>query len=350
MNGIDFFNLDIHAAPCTNHCRHCWIRGSNLHSTVPARQVVFILEKLSELRSHIPYCSFFLYDEPTAHPDFLDIMDAADGLGLIGDSSFLATNGSVLATSPEPYWERLRGTGLKLLQLTVYGQEATHDLFAGRKGAFRDIITTIHRADTHHLEWTAGVIIHDGNASELHQTMRDLRALDPGGRAAIGSFVFSWQGRGRDAGRIHKDQYDALFPDRDRSKSLFLSEREAIDRILSDSTLSDQSAGASACRGVGFQIDRDLQVFCGGACDSGGILAAVPEMRDEFQIGKLDESGFEPLLDRFLNAPPRAIRLLQTITWGELATRYGDRTNDEVFWLNDLPEHKWASRYLLNTL
>ena len=56
------------------------------------------------------------------------------------DEYFLATNGSVLATASETTWSRLRATGIRRLQLTLYGLEQTHDAFAGRSGAFRDVI------------------------------------------------------------------------------------------------------------------------------------------------------------------------------------------------------------------
>ncbi len=52
------------------------------------------------------------------------------------------------------------------------------------------------------------------------------------------------------------------------------------------------------------------------------------------------------MLEAYLEKPPRSIRLLNEITWGELAERYGDRANDEIYWLDDLPAHKWAAAYL----
>jgi len=119
-------------------------------------------------------------------------------------------------------------------------------------------------------------------------------------------------------------------------------------RIMDDPDLSQRPAYAEICEDLVFPVNRDLGVYAGGACDSAGIIGAVPELKHKFFLGTLDESGFQPLLDCYRNNPPPGVELLTGITWSELAIRYGDKTNDEIFWLNDLPSHKWAAPYLLD--
>jgi hypothetical protein len=71
----------------------------------------------------------------------------------------------------------------------------------------------------------------------------------------------------------------------------------------------------------------------------------VPELANAFLLGELD-AGFLPLLEVYQQKPPQGMKLLRKVTWGELAERYGDRASDEMYWLNDLPSHKWAAAYL----
>jgi hypothetical protein len=52
-----------------------------------------------------------------------------------------------------------------------------------------------------------------------------------------------------------------------------------------------------------------------------------------------------PMLEAYLKFP-RSIRLFNEITWGERAERYGDRANDKIHWLEDLPAHLWSAAYL----
>jgi hypothetical protein len=101
---------------------------------------------------------------------------------------------------------------------------------------------------------------------------------------------------------------------------------------------------------MAFTLDRDGRVFCGGSCDSGGIAAAVPELREAFALGHLHGDGLLPLIEAYRAAPPRALQLLDEITWGELADRYGEPANDEIFLLDDLPNGKWVEGYLRDEL
>jgi MoaA/NifB/PqqE/SkfB family radical SAM enzyme len=336
--------------PCTNRCRHCWTQGSVTHQRVPARQVRFVLEKLADLRSTTPQLGFFLYDEPTNHPQFIEIMERAVQLELIDDQFFLPTNGSILAQAPDDTWERLRNTGCDYLQFTVYGLEQTHDRFAGRKGAFQNIVTAARRANEFGIGWYAGVILHQGSVSELPDAIAYVRGLDPTGESRVGWFPFLWQGRGRDAERVRIDEYARLPEEMRRRRTSLVDERRGAEMILDDPKLSDRQASETLCSALVFHVERDLSVYCGGACDSGGIAAAAPELRGHFYLGKLTEDGFEPLLDAYRRRPPLGVRLLEGVTWGRLASRYGDRTNDEIYHLNDLPENKWATAYLLDSL
>lgn len=343
----DSFALGIHAMPCTNRCRHCWTGGSPQHARVPAEQVRFVLEKLAELQSEFSHVTFFLYDEPTNHPQFVELLEHAAALGLIGEDFFLATNGSLLARAPDETWERMARAGCRTLQLTAYGLEQAHDAFAGRRGAFQDLVKTTRRASAHRVDWYAGVVLHRENAGQVREAVEHLRGLAPDGRGSVGAFTFLWQGRGREAGRVRAHDLAALPEGRRPRTDALVEEREAVRRILEDPDLAARRAGDITCGSLVWHVDRDRRVYAGGACDSGGIAAAAPELREAFFLGNLGGAGLRPLLESYRRAHPRALRLLDQVTWGELARRYGDRENDELYHLSDLPENKWAAAYLL---
>lgn len=341
------FSVNIHAAPCMNRCRHCWAEGQPHHKEVPTDQVLFVIEKLGEMKSRLPYVNFFLLDEPTMHSGFLSIMEKASELGLICEEFFLATNGAILAKAPDPTWSRLKKTGCNCLQFTFFGLRNNHDTFSGRSGAFMDLTTSVRKAAEFGFEWFAQIPLHPGNVAELEPLMDFIRGLDSIGQARVGWFPFLWQGRGRSALRVSGELYRSLPEHLTRNRLQIVEEKKAIDRILSDPELSARKAGDSMCPVLTLQIERDLTVFCGGACDSGGIAAAVPELKRDFQLGKLNDGGFGPILENYYLNRPRILKLLDRITWGELAERFGDRSNEDIYFLNDLPEHKWSSAYLI---
>ena len=339
----------IHGMPCTNYCQHCWVQGSVRKPRMPFDQIVFILEKLALLKEHVPAVGFFLYDEPTNHPQFVEIIERAAELGLLHEDFFIPTNGSILARSSDDTWKRLKDAGMNWLQFTLYGLEQTHDQFAGRRGAFQNVITAANRATEHGIGWYVGVIFHAGNANELADTIEYARNLDPSGNARVGWYSFFWQGRGRSARRPRAADFDSL-PETVRKNDRWIEEREAVRRILESHDMSARSAGEPICDSLVLEVDHDMQVFCGGACDSGGIAGAVPELRQEFALGYLGRDGLLPLLEAYQRRPPRVLQVLTDVTWGELAERYGDRENDEIYYLTDLPLHKWAAAHLLEIL
>lgn len=347
IRDIKMLSVNIHAMPCTNRCRHCWTSGSPEHRSVPAKQVLFVLERLSDIRSQIPQVGFFLFDEPTNHPYFFDIMEKASEMGLIGEHHFLATNGSILVKSSDDSWARLKKIGVNYLQFTLYGNESVHDDFAGRRGAFRNVEAAIEKCNNHGIEWVAGVILHSDNVREIMGTISYIKGLDESGNARVGWFPFMWQGRGRDAGRVSRTEYERWIPEdvRSRQKQL-MDERSAIALILSEPELANRKTTEHLCTALTLNVDQDLNVFCGGACDSGGIASAVPELSDAFKLGNLEEAGFKPLLDNFLTGKWSGFTHLDSLTWGELADRYGDRDNDEIYWLFDLPGNKWPAMHL----
>jgi MoaA/NifB/PqqE/SkfB family radical SAM enzyme len=135
MPGPTSLWVNLHATPCTNRCRHCWAEGTPRHGSLPFSDVAHVLTKLAAVRPEILGTGFLLFDEPTTHPQFVEIMELAAGLELTGEHTFLATNGSILAHAPDETWDRLAAAGMGALQLTAYGLEKTHDSFAGRKGS-----------------------------------------------------------------------------------------------------------------------------------------------------------------------------------------------------------------------
>lgn len=86
------FFAGIHAMPYTNHCQHCWVHGTPKHEQMLFEQLRQILKKTGSVTEKIPYVTFILYDEPTTHPQFLNIMETASQERLISEQFFLPTN------------------------------------------------------------------------------------------------------------------------------------------------------------------------------------------------------------------------------------------------------------------
>ena len=138
---------------------------------------------------------------------------------------------------------------------------------------------------------------------------------------------------------------------REHLRRTWVTEAEAANLILRAEHLAQQPASHPLCEATVFHLDRDGWVYFGGACDSGGLFAAVPQLRPAFRLGRLTRPEDLPALwAHYHTHRPKVLRRLDAITWGELARRYADPHSDALYWLYDLPSHKWAAAYLLETL
>jgi hypothetical protein len=62
-------------------------------------------------------------------------------------------------------------------------------------------------------------------------------------------------------------------------------------------------------------------------------------------LGNLQETSVSSCYRRYLDNPPEPVTLLEKATWAELAKKFGDERNDEVYHYTDLPG-KWGEAYL----
>lgn len=347
----DSLIVTIHAMPCTNRCRHCWAWGAPGRELMSTETVFGLLEQVAELREHAPYVFHYFFFEPTTHPDFVPIFLEAARLELIWDEFFFPTNGAGLTNLADDAWRDLAGAGLEFIQLTVFGLESTHDRFACRKGAFNSIVETASAANRHGITWTAGIIAHPGNLEELVEVRDRFKRL---GATNTGVFTYGWQGRGTGTKRLREADLERLSEDvRSFFDRLYAPERKIVERILEDDELGSNRPFTCDCELTAFEIFPDMNVYLGGGCDGGGLMAVLPEMLERFRIGSLREEPLAAILKRAILDPPDIVRSARELTWRELAERYGDRSGEELFRFplhghtpSPLPDRKWLASYL----
>lgn len=68
--------------------------------------------------------------------------------------------------------------------------------------------------------------------------------------------------------------------------------------------------------------------------------------RSQVRLGKIDNRGVYSIFEEYIHRPPSPVRLLAQVSWGELAEKYGDPANEQVFHVTDLVGRKWAAAYL----
>lgn len=313
--------LNIRIGGCPNICRHCWAMGSQGKPVMTVADTLIVLDQLVGARRDLGVdVHLFLLDEPTHHPGFDNIAEHIAARDLWGPGSFMATNGAGLAHADAGRWKAIGQAGLEYLQLTFYGVRETHDRFAGRRGAFDDLIQTAATANAYGIGWEAGILLHRWNLSQVEAVRQQVADLHPRGRRP-GVFLPSSQGRMTERLRPCKTALEraGVSP-----SGRWRSEKDHIAHLLSSPQHAEMPAFDPICPLLVLEVDSGLSVYAGGGCDSGGLLAVVPGIRSELLLGNLTNESLATIVNRYISGPPGPVRRLAAVTRGQLAMMYGN--------------------------
>jgi hypothetical protein len=306
---------------------------------MPEEKALWILDQLAELKKRAGAVVFpMFYDEPTLHPGFRKIMKHQLEIGLIYDEWWFSTNGYGLARMPDSDWKELAEAGFDSIRLTFHGTGVSHDRLVRRTGAYEDLVKTIRKAEEHNVSWLAGMMLSAENQS-MYEKTRD--AVENLGTPCVD---FGWmlphsQGRALLGGnRVRAGQISRLLG----GNQGWVTESEFVARILSDPEMGARSARSNDCGMVYLDIDDGLNVYYGGGCDGDPFGF----MKKQVLLGNLERMSACACYDKYLNHPPEPVSILEGITWAELARKYGNTDNDEVFHFTSLIGSKWSEQYL----
>jgi MoaA/NifB/PqqE/SkfB family radical SAM enzyme len=140
-----YFAIDLVTGPCNNHCKHCYSKIPQKIKTLNYDEIINIIEntKKSNL-SELVVVPWMLMLDPLLIKDLEKLiiyMKENFPKGYNGTQN-LASNLSVVSRNPEKI-RRLKKNSIGGYQFTFYGVGETHDKFAGREGAFDDIMKAI---------------------------------------------------------------------------------------------------------------------------------------------------------------------------------------------------------------
>ncbi len=299
-----------------------------------------VLDQLADLKAKLGTIVFPMYfDEPTIHPSFKEIMKHQLKLGLIYDDWWFSTNGYGLARMSDDDWSELAKAGLDYIRLTFHGIGQVHDELVGREGAYNDLLETIGKSEQHKVNWMAGMMLNSENQSMYEETKKTITELGTP-CSQFGWMVPHVQGRATEACNLVKmSEITRLM----EGKELYwYSEGDFVRKVLSDSNLSERTARDNRCGIVYLDVDEDLNVFFGGGCDGDPFCF----VKDRVFLGNLENSTMSDCYNKYLNEPPEPVQLLNQITCGELARKFGNKTNEGVFFHSSLTGRKWPAEYL----
>ena len=310
------FGIANYCSPCHAHCRYCLLSSCGKAAGVSgAEGMLFADRVLKELPEARPGVSGFYY--------IGYCMDIPDLPGYIRFSRehrspgarFLQMNGFSFREDGElkSLMEQIRRSGVELIDLTFFGTEAYHDRFAGRKGDFSYLVRMLRAADCADLPVNISIPLIRENLDQMAALREQLSGF---GARKFSYFLPHSKGRGRQIQdqRITRPEFESL-PENIRASFVKVKHLTEAEWLASDEL---EEPGK-----------RNL------------TLVLTPD-----NIARLKRMGAEEILDALESMDNRY--LAQIPAPRDLAARYGDTGNRQLFRLRDL-YLKWQQQYIAET-
>ena len=310
------FSIANYCVPCHAHCRYCLLSSCGQVSGVDYRRseelAHRVLTELAEKRPDISGSFYIGYCMDTT--DLWDYINFSREHHSPG-ASFLQMNGFGFREATEllSIMQRIREAGVRLIDLTFYGTEEYHDRFAGREGDFRFVLQMVSAAIQSDLPVNISIPLLRSNLEQ----MDNLRSLLSGFPVASYSY-FLPHSKGR--GKTLQDQRIT----RQEFEKLPREIRDAFWKIPHQTEAEWIAAAKWEQPGK-----RNL------------TLVLTKESIQTFEVMKAEDiiSFLETMDDRYLS---------QLSTTPELAEKYGDPDNDQLFRYRDLLL-KWQQQFIADT-
>lgn len=307
------FGIANYCVPCQAHCRYCLLSSRGCAAGVDfwdgltfARRV---LGEFSEKRPDLSCYYYIGYCMDT--PQLMAYIAFCREYHSPG-ARFLQMNGFAFRSASElqALMCGIRESGVQLIDLTFYGTEEYHDRFAGRTGDFSFLLQMLAAANQAGLPVNISIPLLRENLDQ----MMDLRRILSAHQAEkFAYFLPHSKGRGKllQSQRITKREFDLLPEEIRRSFQTVKHQTEAAWIASGDMPEPEK---------------RNL------------TLVLTPENLPRFGRMSAEEilSEMETLDDSYLMQIPPA---------RELAKRYGDPKNEQIFRLRDLLL-KWQQAYI----
>ena len=165
--------------PCACRCRYCLLSWNG--RTIGAdydRSQRFAERFYDWLQRERPDISFhFSFGYSMDHPRLFDALDFLNGIGSVG-GQFLQCDGMAFRTEKElnELLGGMKAHGAKHLNFTVYGTEAYHDRFAGRKGDHAYLLRMMESAAKIGFLVSVGVPLTKENVAQVDELLQILGA------------------------------------------------------------------------------------------------------------------------------------------------------------------------------
>ena len=319
---------------CPNRCLHCWL------SHMPNRKMDDEADRLiiDTFKPYFEKIEFYSWlREPDFCQDYRERWERDKKLSVnTVPRRFELGSFWRLVRDPE-YVLFLKETGVKCVQLTLFGLKATTDRYIGRKGAFEELMKATEILTEHEIAPRWQAFINEENKDEIVELLRLSEELRLKERVesfgnAFRFFVHagSCEGENRKlySVRINQGHIPKVLIPYFLNYDKNYSEKELCEKLKNDHSHMVP------------HNEEDIVIYVANNYD---LFFNFTHMQKEWRIGNLKKDPSEELVRRILDEDIPALEKARSITVGELVSKYGDSGSNRLF------EEEDYKMYLLNT-
>lgn len=330
-------NLDMFG--CPNRCKHCWL-GWGPNAGLGRQDLIYMAEAFRPFTEKLLVYDW--YREPDFSPDYREMWQLCDELstpGCVRDHFELASIWRLVRDESYPDW--LKSLGVNVVQMTLFGGEATTDRFTGRKGAYQDILKSVGILLDHGIAPRIQAFVNRQNVDELPVIEALIRELDLEARCRdIGQEFACFVHQGSCDGRNADFYPDWVTPeDLDKIPPLLVEHtlrhfgKESLMAVfgrtegdLMRELLEDNTTCSFGEREPVLYVDSHFDVYP-------NFTTPGPNWR----LGNLKQDGAERVLEAYIKDESPAQHTRRTVPVKELA-RLGDPESRRLFGRGDYIE------------
>jgi MoaA/NifB/PqqE/SkfB family radical SAM enzyme len=350
-----YFTVDFVAVACNNKCRHCYSKIPNPIRRLSYRESVILLEEINKSTlSEFVMCPWCLMHDPLLIKDWDSLViyikehwtKCKKGDSLVSNLSAITQDSKVM--------DKLHKVGIKELQFSFYGIGETHDWFAGRKGAYRDIEKALPILQNAGIKLRPVIWLHRKIGSDLPLLMDKFNHfgldLDRGKLPAhiidpVGHQLSHPEDRPTREGLIaHAD----LLP-----TNIFLWEEGIVCKnVLNGLTMDGKN---KACKTAGSSFDKNrtedaqINLMCSYTILPDGEAYPFWEPAAPlFRLGNVFVDGMDEIHRRYYNGDYEGKRLLENLDSLDLISKYGNVISTKLYSDPESLMWEYKVKYLKN--
>ena len=319
---------------CPNRCLHCWL-GHMPNRPMEAGADEWIVEQFRPWFPTITYYSWLR--EPDFSPDYRTRWEKDRRLS-VGAEPVRFELASFWRLVRDPgYVQFLKEVGVRCVQLTFFGLEATTDRYVGRRGAFRELLQATEILIENRISPRWQCFLNEENREELVSLLglaeeRELRRRCEAFGGTFRLFVHAGSCDGENR---------RLYPIRIRKEHI---PPELIPYYLNVDELRTEEELCALWKDDGSHVtyhnEEELVLNIANNYD---VFFNFTHMTPEWRIGNLKTDPIDELVRAAVEEDTPALRTARAVTVGELVRRYGDPASHRVFFPEDY------KAWLLNT-